>query len=577
MKHFSPRLLTAGLGLLLPCAAVAQNAFSPAHSNYAGLSGMTWNPATLADNRYTFQLQLIGFDAYATNNAYRYVGPWSPRNTGASLDLSQRYLSLRAGDDARLGGAGLTVRGPGLLLRLNARNTLAVSSRVRVAVQANQASPDFIRNAVDGFEQRADVRNQTFNLNMNATSEWNLGYGRVVLDKERHFLKAGVTVRRLSGFGSAYLQMQALDYEVVTRTAATGDSTLRIKRLKGGFGYSNPDAFDNFDAQKALDWLKPGNAPGSGWGLDLGVVYEFRPTHDKFHYIDKKGRDQVDHSRNKYRFRVSAAVTDMGAVRYQNAVNYADIQTANLSVSESDVEGLDIDNFDTRINRILRTIRYGRDNTLKAKLPTALHLDVDYRLLGKLYLNAAVNQGMTGPYAAGMRTFSTATLTPRLETKWLELAPSFALLNNYRTFATGMSVRMGPLLIGSNDLSALFDSSDPYGASAYVEFSLLNIGNSRHKLKKKAAKESKPRPAVVPTAPPVPAPAATPAVTPEPASVEPTPAEPAAQPADPTPTPEPAATEPTTPTATPAAAPTETATPAVEAPAEPQKTGSGPR
>ncbi|GAB3830039.1 DUF5723 family protein [Hymenobacter jeollabukensis] len=577
MKQLFTRLCAAALGVL-PSTVVAQTTFSPAHGNYAGLEGMSWNPGTLADNRLSCQLQLIGFDVHATNNAYRYVGPWTLRSPGANdLDLSQRYLTPRPGNDARLGGVGLTLRGPGLLLRLNARNTVAVSSRVRTSIQVNAASPEFIRNAVDGFEQRADVRNQTLNLNLNAIAEWNVGYGRVVLDQGRHFLKAGATVRRVSGIASAYLQSKALDYEVVARTASTGDSTLHLKRLDAAFGYSNLDAFDNFDAGQALRWLKPGNGNGAGWGLDVGVVYELRPQTEQYNYVDKKGRNRVDHSRNKYRLRLAAALTDMGSVRYAQAMNYARIQATNLKVSEADVEGIDLDNLDERMNRVLRTVRYPRTTVLKAKLPTALHLDVDYRLAGKLYVNAAINQGMTGRYAVGMRTFSTATVSPRLETKWLEIAPSVALLNNYRTVATGMSLRMGPLLIGSNDLSSLFASADPYGASVYMQFSLLNIGNARYK-PKKGTRKPVPVPArpAIPASPVVaPAPATTPAVMPAPAATPtdtaPAPAE--TKPAEPAPQSAPA--EPMPAPTEPAPAPAEP-TPAEQKPTEPAATPVAP-
>lgn len=579
MKRFATYLSVVSLGWLLPGLAHAQLAFSAAHGNYAGLDGASWNPGLLADNRLSFQLVLGGIDAFATNNAYRYAGNWAPHSSDVPLNLSQRYLSLRPGTDARLGGAGLNVRGPGLLLRLNARNTVALSSRVRVAVQANAVSPEFISNAMGGFDQRAEVRNQTLNLNLNALAEWNLSYGRVLLEGQRHFVKVGATVRRINGLATAYLQTRKLDYSVTPQTAASGDTTVRLQRLEGAFGYVNPDVFDDFDAATAGRWLKPGKAPGSGWGVDVGVVYELRPQPDGFRYLDKQGRSKVDHSRNKYRLRLAAAITDVGSVRYKQAVHYAAINAANVGVSEADIDGLDLDNFDARLNRILRTTRFPRSTGLRTKLPTALHLDADYHLAGKLYVNAAISQSLSGRYAVGMRAFSAASVTPRLETKWLELAPSLLLLNNYRSLAPGLSLRVGPLLLGSNDLSTLLWKRQRYGANAYVQLSLLNIGNARHKLKPKTAT---PRPAVAPAPPASPLQPATPAeapATPAPPAAEPTPAATPEKPAAESPAPAaPAVVEPAAPPTPPAAtepaasaapAPAASATPAQPAPAEP--------
>lgn len=471
---------------------LAQQLFSPARSNYAGLGGAIWNPATIADNRYGFQLHLLSVDGHATNSAYTYTGPWSLQTPDAELDLSSRYLKARNQDKPSLVSVGVNARGPGLLVSLGNKHSIALSTRVRTALQGNQVSAELLRNAVEEFETGGRFDGNAFNINMNAFAEWNLTYGRVVLSEGPHFLKAGLTVKRLMGAGSAYLQAESLDLEVAPPSTVT-DTTVRIRSLDGAFGYSNSAAFDDLDLDRASEWLRGKNAPGSGWGADIGFVYEYRPNEDKYHYRDAKGVERVDNGRNKYVYRLSVAITDIGGIGYRDqAVAYNNLKANNLGISDEDVSDIELDNFDTQISRILRTQDLGKEDKFVASLPTALNVDFDYHVGGKFYANAAISQGLRGRYAVGMRHFSYAALTPRLETRWLEIATPLSLANNYQQFAYGLMVRVGPLTVGSNNLSALFKGSDFYGTNAYAELSLINWANKRYKGPKK---EKAPKPA----------------------------------------------------------------------------------
>ncbi|UOQ53668.1 DUF5723 family protein [Hymenobacter cellulosivorans] len=475
---FTTRL--CGLMLaLLPGSVAAQQLFNSTRSNYSGLTGASWNPANIADNRYFFQFQLASFDAHVTNTAYRYTGAWSPQTPNEDLDLDKNFLTRSPSDKAKSFSAGLNVRGPGIMLRISPTQSIAFSTRARVALQGNSVSESLIVNAVDGFKTRGRAADNTFNLNLNAYSEYDLSYGRVVLDKSLHFLKAGVTAKRYVGFGSGYLQSRQADYQIVDKTAATGDTIVRINALEAAFGYSNPHAFDNVDANQALQWLKGGGGSGGGWGLDLGFVYEYRPNMGQYRYIDKKGVDRLDYSRNKYKYRVAVSVTDIGYIRYaDNATAFNNIKTKNSGVSESDLNGIDLDNYEARLNKILRTQKQQRESEFVAGVPTTLNVDVDYHLYKWLYANAAVSQSLRGKYAVGMRSFSYASITPRVESKWLEVATPITMANAYQTLNYGLMVRLGPLVVGSNDMSAYFASSNPYGFNGYVELSLLQLANS---------------------------------------------------------------------------------------------------
>ena len=62
------RNLTTLLVFLLPLLGIAQTHLGVKQSNYAGILGADLNPASIADNRYKFQMNLVGFNVGAYNS-----------------------------------------------------------------------------------------------------------------------------------------------------------------------------------------------------------------------------------------------------------------------------------------------------------------------------------------------------------------------------------------------------------------------------------------------------------------------------------------------------------------------------
>ena len=72
-----------------------------------------------------------------------------------------------------------------------------------------------------------------------------------------------------------------------------------------------------------MGWIASSNAPGNGWGADLGFTYEFRPDIADFKYsVD--GKTYLNDRKNKYKFRLSASLLDLGNVKYRHASNPLD-------------------------------------------------------------------------------------------------------------------------------------------------------------------------------------------------------------------------------------------------------------
>ncbi|MFD1469396.1 DUF5723 family protein [Hymenobacter caeli] len=476
-----PLIYIYGLLMLQPNRVRAQQQFDGAHSNYAGIGGVLWNPATVADNRYAIQLQIADFDAHGTNSAYAYTGPWSYLHPGADFNIQGTNATALASNQPRIFSVGFQLRGPGLLVRLGPKSGIALSTRVRTAFQGNDVSASLLQNSIEGFRTVSAWHNSSFNLNYNTVTERSLTYGKVLVDTGPHFLKVGLTGKWLIGLGAAYAQGNNIDYETSPSAYAGGNGILFLHQLQGAYGYSYPEETPRLDLQTARRLLLGQNATGSGWGGDVGFVYEYRPRRTVGGAPVNKELSANDTHRT-YLYRLGVSVTDIGAITYRNntvAVN--NISLTDAAVQPPSYIGIDLSNYETRIPQIFQSAGTPLENHFTTGLPTALNVDFDYHFSRYLYLNASASQGLRIRYAIGTRTFSWLSVAPRLETRRFELAFPLSMTNNYRQFAAGAMLRLGPLVVGSNNLVALWSGANAYGANVYGQVSLLQILASKQR------------------------------------------------------------------------------------------------
>lgn len=286
------------------------------------------------------------------------------------------------------------------------------------------------------------------------------------------------------------------------------DKVVKISNVDLQYGYLTEDLLQDLDPQKILGWLTKGDAPGKGWGANIGFTYEYRPDVNKYQY-SANGQDYVDRQKDKYKYRVSIALVDLGKIRYTNPnfVRSFNLIRTNKEVLLRDFEGAEnTDDYTRVLNESLDIEPSDAKTSFESGLPTAVNLNFDYKLKGPFYVNATWIQSLTGKYAISMHQPSLLAVTPRLDTKGLTVALPFSLNNDYSVFSLGGMFKFGPYFIGSDNIGGAFNIGKPYGANVYTGLS-FSIGQAKKKDKK--VKMKKGSPAVPPTiSPPAPAPAA---------------------------------------------------------------------
>lgn len=496
------RYLLFTIVLLLTTLCVqAQHLLGFAGSNYGGTNSIFLNPSSIADAKQGFYLNLFGGHLTFANTYFYYDGPGVRADLileDAENVLEGDGLFERSRIQERLNGKnkmahlGVELRLPSFMLKLHPRHSIALTTRFRTALQANNVSEDLARVIGYGTNNPA-VLNTPFTgseayFNANAYAETGFTYALVLLSKEAQFLKGGVTVKRLAGIYSAHLLAPNVDYQL--RQNQEDEYYMQVQQGSASFGFSANEP--ELDEQGIRNAFTGGDNPGSGWGMDIGFTYEHRPRYADYEYT-LDGKVRTDHGVNKYRYRIGVALLDVGSITYNDPqlVRSYDITRQNLDLNGDTFEGVDFDDLGPTLEEALEVQPSERKTEIISGLPTSLHLNFDYRITRTLFVNTAVLHNLRGKDAIAMHQPSTLAIAPRLESKRLELAMPVYLTNNYRDLNFGAMLRLGSFVVGSNNLAAILKNSKAVGPDLYMGFGIsVGTGGKKARLEEKSKKKA---------------------------------------------------------------------------------------
>jgi outer membrane protein OmpA-like peptidoglycan-associated protein len=502
-------------------------------SNYNGITGVQSNPANVVESRMKFDMTLIGLNFAAGNNyvgvkraAFNHSGKLSKAGKDPSVyfpafaddQFQKNYLTeVTNGKDKSL-FLKLRVDGPSFLININRKNAIGITTASRTYFNADGISEDLARlsyydigrngryfvDPVTGTLPAAQVQGllgKEFNVdhlsvNFQTWLEYGLTYGRVLRDKDEHYFKAGLTAKYLQGLASAYFNIENLTYKFNNDTIMGVFHTdinyghsenLEISSLEGEYKNTNPSVDDpTINSTFGSGYPKAISLPGLG--LDLGVVYEFRPKYADYQYeMDgEKGLWRKD--KNKYKLKIGAALTDLGYIKYGKG-KYSNNVTLDWDTIKFrkllDNNNYDVVNGDTikwsdyqiyNFDRVLDSLTtYNNTQShYKMYLPTQLSLQIDYNIWKDFYVN------LTPTFAfqfkkkeAKVHEYTTISLTPRWDHRWFGVSIPISYNTFYaksnQPFGVGACIRIGPLIVGTNRLGTYFSTSkDVFGADLYA-------------------------------------------------------------------------------------------------------------
>src|SRR5690606_22195566 len=157
-------------------------------------------------------------------------------------------------------------------------------------------------------------------------AEIGVSYARVLINDKENFLKGGISLKYLKGGGSAFVVGRniSLNYDADGTLHSEGGTTGSVTST----GLLALGRFENFDREN-YEYEVPKGA--NGLGLDLGIVYEWRPNYGQY-----KARKVWPHrlmykDENKYKLKLGLSITDIGYINYKNGIkDVFDITNVNV-------------------------------------------------------------------------------------------------------------------------------------------------------------------------------------------------------------------------------------------------------
>lgn len=446
------KIILLVLLLIASLSIEAQSYIGFLTDNYSGVHGVISNPANITDSRFKIDINLAGFSVYGSNDYYG-INVWDATRDGYSFDLEAKTNPK----DANSALVNVDVLGPSFMFNLSKNSSLAIFTRARMFINANNINGTSIESIDDDSTEDYNFNEGNTNILTHGWAELGITYARTLLNKNQHFIKGGLSFKYLKGFGSAYVigKDVTLNYDADGTDLGGGETTGSITS-SGNITYARYAEFDS----ENYDYELPDNA--NGFGGDLGFVYEWRPKYKDYQTNDSNPYNFKD--KNKYKLKIGLSITDVGFIDYKEGLREA-YDITNSDINEDDIDAAD------NIGDFLNAF-YTQTNTsntgYKIDLPTALHFNVDYSLNGKVYLNLNTDFSLIskGRISAN-RVANMVSFTPRYESKWFSFYLPLSVIEN-NGFRVGYGFRAGPLYVGSGSISSAFGSDNNRQADVYA-------------------------------------------------------------------------------------------------------------
>ncbi len=423
-----------GLFLLsLQSKITAQSYIGFTSENYAGIHGVLVNPAMVADSPYKVDVNLGSASVFGGSDVLGFDLIKLVSDDTYNLRRDAEYAPKE--ENAIYGN--IDILGPSVLFNLGPKHSIGITTRVRGFANMNRVNGELFQNAWNKFNDSENftVDDGDFNVTVHAWTETGITLGGIIADQGKHFIKGGITLKYLRGLGAG--TVDGLD---ITGSYRNDDAGVNTLTSTGEITYV---LSKGYYIEEEPDFSK---APWTV-GADIGFVYEWRPQHQRYFFDDSDGNKVAMRDKNKYRFRAGISITDIGGT-----LGYNNSTLRNYNMNNTiDANQLNRGGIENRLDEFYLDTDV-QTNDLKISSPTAAHINLDWHLKKRYYLN--VNTDLSLRNAEKIHTnrkMNNFSITPRYERKWLSIYTPMSF-RQQGDFALGMGFRAGPLFVGSGSI-----------------------------------------------------------------------------------------------------------------------------
>jgi outer membrane protein OmpA-like peptidoglycan-associated protein len=438
-------LLTALLSVL---HAEAQDYAGYRSSNYTGVNGVFFNPSNIADNRFQWDVNLAAVNGFM---GYNCAGLKLNDISHAVREGSLRSVLLQG--NARISGLSSgSLLGPSFMIGLGPRTSIAFSSRARFFGNAKDVHGDLVNAVADAWGEKTipPIGFGPVNSFIHSAgwAEFGGTFAQVLTRKgSRHFLKGGITLKYLAGSADSYLALSNMNGTVVN----DGGSAYLSGPVSGSLAFrSTATNFLDYRIKDAFTFS------GSGFGGDIGLVYEWRTRTDYSIY-------KSDRFANKYKLKIGFALLDFGKIRFSKSNNTAAAYTVNVPAGDRYTLGFLYRKPIYEFKSVLDAspAYFASDaspgNSYSVSLPATLQGEADWLIGGGFALNGYARVNVNKKKELNLYDFNAYALTPRWENSWFSAALPVSY-NEITQLNVGLGLRAGPLFLGSGSILSMLVS-----------------------------------------------------------------------------------------------------------------------
>lgn len=416
--------------------ANSQSYFGFRDDNYAGIQSVLFNPSSVVDSKYRADVTISSISATGQNDLYG-VNFFESLSSDYDFD-KESNKHIKANNN---GNFAVDILGPSFMLNITPAHSIAVFTRVRSVTNMVNVNGELF----DQVNKDIDVSNSFMISGGNpngATNSWaeiGASYGTVLLDRDDHFLKGGISVKYLMSGVNGYISGNNISVAfnknnvnpALSEYYSTGTLT-----TAASYDYENGKD-PKFDTGSA------------GVGVDLGFTYEYRTN---CHTCIG----------NRYKIKFAASVTDIGKINYKDAIQ----NTYNLNgrITQADIDDAD-DIFEFFDKNYTKT---ASKKGAEVSLPTAFHANFDWNIDNKFYLNLSGDLGLVNAEKVNAAILpNSVSLTPRYETRQFSFYVPISYME-YSGTQIGAGFRAGPLFVGSGTIVTNFLSNNSKAFNVYM-------------------------------------------------------------------------------------------------------------
>ncbi len=423
--------------------------------NYNGVHGVLSNPANIVDSRFKTDINILSASAFLGSDYFGIDLNVLGDDTFDSDKNTKRFPS----EDNNL-FANADIMGPSFMFNINEKHSIAFFTRARTTGNVSEINGTLFDNVDNDFDENEDFNINEGNLYSTVHGWVEVGgsYATVLLNKKEHFLKGGVSLKYLQGLGYSSLEGRNVniaydeDGTIISPTVTTGAIT-----SSGEVLYSNSNNFEDGFNDNNFEIVDD----ATGFGFDLGFVYEWRRDYETYKTTNESGKSFSFKDKNKYKLKVGLSVTDIGSINYKES-NKSRYDINRVNINEDTFNSFD--DLDDLLDNLYTETKTVEDVSIS--LPTALHATVDYNINNKFYLNLNYDASVIGAKGNANSIVSNVSLTPRFESKWFSFYSPIGI-NKHSGFSWGAGLRAGPIFLGSGSILSNLISKESKTADVY--------------------------------------------------------------------------------------------------------------